>query len=72
MVPNVIEGHGQLALPIYRHGCSFKVLIDLFSASQSLATETFNKVIRVMIMTFYKEFFNLPTSEDEWRNGCKN
>ena len=74
MVPNPIESHRQLALTIYRiaHGCSFKVLKDLFGVSQSLATETFNQVMRVMIVTLYEEFVHLPASEDEWTNECKN
>ena len=48
MVPELIEDHRQLALTIYRmaHGCSFNVLKDIFGVSKSLATKTFNKVIK--------------------------
>ena len=74
MVPNAIENHRRLTLTIYRmtHSCSLKVLKDLFGVSQSLATVIFNKVIRVMVITLYKEFAHLSASEDEWRNECKN
>ena len=42
MIPEPIECHRQLALTLYRlaHGCSFKVLKDVFGVSQSVATET--------------------------------
>ena len=35
MVPNPIEDHHQLVLTIYRlaHGCSFKVIMDIFKIS---------------------------------------
>ena len=68
MVPNPIETHRQLGLTIYwmAHGCSFKVIKDIFGVSQSLARETFNKVIKVMVSTLYNEFVCLPVSEEEW------
>ena len=74
MVPNPIEDHRQLALTLYRmaHGCSFTVLKYLFGVSQSLATATFNKVIRVLVYCLYNEFVGLPSSEDEWVNECKS
>ena len=58
MLADHIEDHRQLALAIYRlaHGCSFKVLKDLFGVSQSVATETFNQVIRVIVSCLYNEF----------------
>ena len=51
MVPNPIVPHRHLALTIYRmaHGCSFKVVKYIFGVSHSLATQTFNQVIRVLI-----------------------
>ena len=72
MVPNPIEDHRQLALTLYRmtHGCSFTVLKDVFGVS--LATATFNKVIRVLVYCFYNEFVGRPSSEDEWVNECKS
>lgn len=74
MVPNPIETHRQLGLTIYRmaHGCSFKVLKDVFGVSQSLCTETFNKVIKVLVSTLYKEFVYLPVSEENWISECKS
>ena len=71
MVPNPIEDHRQLGLTIYRlvHGCSFKVIMDIFGVSQSLATETFN-VIK-WVLTLYDEFVCLPRTEADWANKCK-
>ena len=67
MVPNPIEPYRQLALTIYRmaHGCSFKVLKYNFGVPQSLATQTFNKAIRVLISRFNDEFMKLSSSEEE-------
>ena len=74
MVPNPIEPHRQLALTIYRiaHGCSFKVLKYIFGVSQSLATQTFNKVIRVLISSLYEEFIKLRSSEEKCVQECKS
>ena len=73
MVPNPIEDHLQLGLTIYRlaHGCSFKFIMDIFGVSQSLATETFNNVIKCMVLTLYYEFVCLPRTEADWANECK-
>lgn len=48
MVPNPIEPDRLLGLTIYRlaHGCTFPVVRDIFTISKSLATKTFNHVIR--------------------------
>ena len=53
MSQNPIEDHRQLGLTIYRlgHGCSFKVIMDIFGVSQSLAAETFNNVIKCLVLT---------------------
>ena len=49
-----------------------QVLKDLFGVSQSVATETFNQVICViMVSCLYNEFLYLPRSDDEWRTDCK-
>ena len=68
MAPNPIELHRQLASTIYRtaHGCSFQVLKYIFGVSQLLSTQIFNKVIRVLISSFYDEFIKLPNNEEEW------
>ena len=73
MSPNPIEDHRQLGLTIYRlaHGCSFKVIMDIFGVSQSLATETFNNVIKCLVLTLYDEFVCSPRTEPDWSNECK-
>ena len=73
MVPNPIEDHPQLGLTIYRlaHGCSFIVIMDIFGVSPSLATETFNNVIKWMVLTLYDESVCLPRTEADWTNECK-
>ena len=65
MLPNPIEDHRQLGLTIYRltHGYSFKVIMDIFGVSQCLATETFNNVIKCMVLTIHDEFVCLPRTE---------
>ena len=45
VVPNPIEDHRQLALYHLVHGCSFRVLADMFGVSILLTTKTFNNVI---------------------------
>ena len=52
--PNPIEPHRQLGLTLYRlgHGCDFQVIEDVFGVSKSLAVQTFNQVIRVMILRY--------------------
>ena len=74
MLQDPIEDHRQLALTICRlaHGCSFKVSKDLFGVSQSIATETFNQVIRVIVSCLCNEFVYLPQSDEEWRTECKS
>ena len=69
IVANPTESHKQLILMIYKlaHGCSFKVLKDLFGVSQARATE----IIRVLVITLHNKFAHLPNSEDEWIKECK-
>ena len=73
VVSDSIENHKQPILTIYRlaHGCSFKVLKNLFAVSQSVATETLNQVIRVMVSYRYNKFVYFPRSGKEWRTECK-
>ena len=54
------------------HGCSFKVLKYIFAVWQSLATQTFNKAIRVLISSLYDELIKLNSSEEEWVQECKS
>ena len=72
-VPDPIEDHRQLALTLYRlgHGCSFRVLADVFGVSISLATKTFNKVIREIIRNLYDDYIYLPRTTEEWIEECK-
>ena len=74
MIPNPIEKHRQLALTIYRlaFGCLFNVLKDLFGVSQSLPTEYFNKVVKVMVRCLYGKFVKTLQTEEEWVNQCKS
>ena len=73
MIPNPIEEHRQLTLTIYRltHGCSFNVFKDLFVVAQSLATDCFNIVIKVILHCLNGEFVKTPHIEEEWVNECK-
>ena len=73
IIPNPIEEHRQLALTIYRlaHSFSFNFLKDSFGLSQSLATEYFNKVIKVMAHCLCNEFVKTLQTEEEWVNEYK-
>ena len=51
---------------------NFKVLQYIFGVSQSLATQTFIKVIRVLILNLYDECIKLHSSEEEWVQECKS
>ena len=71
--PFPIEPHRQLALTLYRlgHGCTFAVISDLFGVSVSLAIQTFNEIIRLMISEMFDEYVFLPRNENEWIEECK-
>ena len=66
MAPNPTEDHRQLSLTIYR-----LVIMDIFGVSKSLATKTFNNVIKCMVLTLYREFVCLPRTEEDWGNEWK-
>ena len=51
---------------------NFKVLKYIFGVSQSLATQTFIKVIRVLILNLRDERIKLHSSEEEWVQECKS
>ena len=53
------------------HGCSFQVLDDVFGVSRSLASETFNIVIRVLVAKVFDLVVVLPQTEDEWKVELK-
>ena len=71
-IPNPVEDHRQLAMTLFRlgHGCSFRVLADVFGVSISLATETFNKVIREIVRNLYDEYIYMPRTSEEWIQEC--
>ena len=58
----------QLAMTLYRltHGCSFSTVGDLFGVSISLAAQTFNKIMRLLVVKMYDSYVTLPSSEQEW------
>ena len=67
LVPNPIEPDRQLGLTLYRlaHGCSFVVMSDLFGVSKSLATKTFNHVVRELVVHLYNDYVKMLESEQE-------
>ena len=62
-----------LGLTLYRlaHGCSFPTVGALFGVSESLASTTFNKVVRVLVATMYDDYVKLPSSSNEWQEQLK-
>ena len=55
-------------MTLYRlaHGCSFSTVGDLFGVSISLAAQTFNKIMRLLVVKMYDSYVTLPSSEQEW------
>ena len=70
LVLNPIDPEKQLALTLYRlaHGCSCIVISNLFGISKSLAVQTFNKVMRELVMNMYNDDIKLPNSDEEWKD----
>ena len=58
----------RLGLVIHRvvHGCTFKVIQDVFDISKSIYVPTFNIAINIMVSQLFGESVNLPTSDEEW------
>ena len=71
--PEPIEPNRQLALTLYRlaHNCTYQRLDDVFGVSISLASETFNFVIRVLVAELYDRFVVMPKTNDEWKSELK-
>ena len=69
MVPNPIEDQCQLGLTIYRftHGCSSKVIVDMFKFSQSLPAET-SMLLNENVMLLSNELVWLSRTEVDWAN----
>ena len=57
----------QLGLTLYRlgHSVSYSTLSQLLGISISLASETFNKVCRVLFATSYDQYVTLPKTDEE-------
>ena len=74
MITNPTEEQRQLALTIYRfsRGCLFNVLKYLVGVSQSLATQCFNKVAKVMVRYLYDDFVKTPQTGEEWVKKFKS
>ena len=53
------------------HGVSYSTLSELFGVSISLASETFNKVCRVLVAASYDQYVTLPKTDEEWESEAK-
>ena len=73
LVPEPIKPNRQLGLIIYKlaHGCTFTVIGDVFGISESLATQTFNHIVREIVVNLFDEYVKLPSTEQEWINEIK-
>ena len=71
--PNLIEARRQLTLTLCRlgHGCSYQVIENVFGVSKALASETFNFVIRIMVVALYNRYVALPKLIEEWKEESK-
>ena len=67
--PNPIKEHLELTPTLYSlpHGCSYQVTEDVFGVSKVLASETFNFVIRIIVVVLYDGFFAFPKAIVEWK-----
>ena len=65
LVPEPIEPNRQLGLTIYKlaHCCTFTVIGDVFGISESLATKTFNHVVRELVVKLFDEYVKMPSTE---------
>ena len=73
LVPEPIEPNRQIWPTIYKiaHGCTFTVIDDIFGISASLATQTFNHVVRELVVNLFNEYVKIPSTEHEWINEIK-
>ena len=53
------------------HRVSYSALSQLFGVSISLASETFNKVCRVLVAASYEQYVTLPKTDEEWESAVK-
>ena len=54
-----------------RHGCTFTVIGNVFGISKSLATQTFNHVVRELVVNLFDEYVKMSSTEEEWINEIK-
>ena len=73
IVPEPIEPNRHVGLTIYKlaHGCTFTAISDFFGISESLATQTFNHVVRELVVNLFDEYVKMPSTEQEWINEIK-
>ena len=73
LVPKPIELNRQLGPTIYRLtlGCTFTVIGDDFGISESLASQTFNQIVRKLVVNHFHEYVKMPSTEQEWINEIK-
>ena len=74
LVPEPTEPNRQLGLTIYKlaHGCTFTVIRDVFGISKYLATQSFNHVVRELVLIIFDEYVKMPSTEQEWLNEIKS
>ena len=63
----------QLGLTLYRlgHGVCYSTLPQFFGASISLASETFNKVCRILVVASYDQYVTLSKTNEDWESEVK-
>ena len=73
MEPNPLEIYRQLAMTLHRlgHGCSLRIICDIYGVSIRSTVATFNKVLQEMISQLFNEYLYMSTSEEEWIAECK-
>ena len=69
--PEPISVDRQLGLTLCRLGVSYLTLSQLFGVLISLASETFNKVCRVLVAASYDQYVTLPKTDEEWESEVK-
>ena len=73
IVPEPIEKNRKIGLKIYKLAQCFTVTVksDVFGISESLATQTFDHVVRKLVVNLFVEHVKMPSTEQEWINETK-
>ena len=73
LVPEPIEKNRKIGLKIYKLAQCFTVTVksDVFGISESLATQTFDHVVRKLVVNLFVEHVKMPSTEQEWINETK-